>query len=681
MNFPPKISAENLQVTLQLTCDFATTSAKRETSLRQERFAEALKHSIRAQGGKHVHQVMRRRDQPEVTSVCVHAPLRWRHLRRRVKGSALIRVQVLQSIKPPVKICANGLPIQPQSPLTPDVFALPPQLLPGEGLHVSQSHWAYDPNSIHDAFFRHWSTYWERDDSDLGIPSGLHLLDGVTLRGCDFSITAQELRDSISSTKTSTCVVADGWAQPEMAALCAPMLDELTVLWNDIFLHGQQVPDCFGRATINDCRPITVLSLIYRTCMKALVRKLIAFISSSVPHTVVGGLPGRSCADIFYSLQMVIETAAQRGVRLGGAVTDGVKMFNALPRPFVRAVLVHVGVPDTVADAWFRILGTYRRHLLVSGCISTGHRSSAGLPEGCPMSVLSAILVGALWCGKVKETPGVVPQAFIDNWEIVSNTAGAIETAFLATSTFAQEWRIALDVEKSWCWTLNFSKDDETRLCDLGLTRRSAAKDLGAVIKYGKNMSNRPLQNRVTEGIARLLRLAPLPLSKTDKANIILANAFPTAFFGCEITLLGQNHFQAVRSAVVNVMLRRHRRASPEGACLAFGKGDLDPFVWTVLRVLRQCRSFFATRDPEWQAFVEMTQVPFTAKTKVYGPAGVLKRYLQVMSLSVEADGTIVFRNQARLHLLRCCYAELRNAVCEAWDDTVLARLRQRSGA
>ena len=128
-------------------------------------------------------------------------------------------------------------------------------------------------------------------------------------------------------------------------------------------------------------------------------------------------------------------------------------------------------------------------------------------------------------------------------------------------------------------------------------------------------------------------------------------------------------------------MLRRHRRASPEGACLAFGKGDLDPFVWTVLRVLRQCRSFFATRDPEWQAFVEMTQVPFTAKTKVCGPAGVLKRYLQVMSLSVEVDGTIVFRNQARLHLLRCCYAELRNAVCEAWDDTVLARLRQRSGA
>ena len=207
-----ELSAENLQVTLQLTCDFATTSAKRETSLRQERFAEALKHSIRAQGGKHVHQVMRRRDQPEVTSVCVHAPLRWRHLRRRVKGSALIRVQVLQSIKPPVKICANGLPIQPQSPLTPDVFALPPQLLPGEGLHVSQSHWAYDPS--------------------------------------DFSITAQELRDSISSTKTATCVVADGWAQPEMAALCAPMLDELTILWNDIFLHGQQVPDCFGRAKV-----------------------------------------------------------------------------------------------------------------------------------------------------------------------------------------------------------------------------------------------------------------------------------------------------------------------------------------------------------------------------------------------------------------------------------------------
>ena len=29
------------------------------------------------------------------------------------------------------------------------------------------------------------------------------------------------------------------------------------------------------------------------------------------------------------------------------------------------------------------------------------------------------------------------PQAFLDNWEIASNTAGAIETA-------AQEWRLTL---------------------------------------------------------------------------------------------------------------------------------------------------------------------------------------------------------------------------------------------
>ena len=64
--------------------------------------------------------------------------------------------------------------------------------MPGETLQVSQSHWAYDPNGIHDAFFQHWSTYWERDDSDLGIPSGL-----------TFVVI------SISSTKASMCV-ADG---------------------------------------------------------------------------------------------------------------------------------------------------------------------------------------------------------------------------------------------------------------------------------------------------------------------------------------------------------------------------------------------------------------------------------------------------------------------------------------
>ena len=79
-----ELSAENLQVTLQLTCDFATTSGKRETSFRQERFAEALKHSICAQGGKHV--------------LLSDAPSGFRFCR---------------AFTPP----CNGLPIQPQSAL------------------------------------------------------------------------------------------------------------------------------------------------------------------------------------------------------------------------------------------------------------------------------------------------------------------------------------------------------------------------------------------------------------------------------------------------------------------------------------------------------------------------------------------------------------------------------------
>ena len=235
-----------------------------------------------------------------------------------------------------------------------------------------------------------------------------------------------------------------------------------------------------------------------------------------------------------------------------------------------------------------------------------------------------------------------------------------------------------LDTNKSWCWHHNLASHEEEAIDSLSLHRRRHTVDLG---RYGKTTANHPLQVRMADGISRLGRLAPLPLEKLHKVVAIKANGFQTAFFGAENVLLGQGRFAKVRQAVVACLLRRHRRACPFAVCSLFGDGELDPLIWVLLRLIRQCRKVYGKDRASWNQFRLLLGRPFTPTTPVYGPAGVLQRYLQVVDLRIDSEGWITEAPANRVQLLDSCVVDVTLLIRSAWDRIVHAKLTRRSGA
>lgn len=79
------------------------------------------------------------------------------------------------------------------------------------------------------------------------------------------------------------------------------------------------------------------------------------------------------------------------------------------------------GLPRSTAEAWIGFLDELKKSVVVKGCISTPRNSKTGVPEGDPISVVAAVMIGALWHWYVSENPEtnieVDPMVFVDNWE------------------------------------------------------------------------------------------------------------------------------------------------------------------------------------------------------------------------------------------------------------------------
>ena len=127
--------------------------------------------------------------------------------------------------------------------------------------------------------------------------------------------------------------------------------------------------------SLSDTRPITICSLTYRLCVRAMTKKLTRQLLCFYPVGVLGGLPKRASWKCYYKAQFVIENAQMTNSQLCGLTTDVVKMFNAVRRPAAAALLERAAANIKV---WITHLDSMRRYLRVQKSCSAGHISGWG---------------------------------------------------------------------------------------------------------------------------------------------------------------------------------------------------------------------------------------------------------------------------------------------------------------
>ena len=95
--------------------------------------------------------------------------------------------------------------------------------------------------------------------------------------------------------------------------------------------------------TINDARPITILSCLYRLVSKIVFKQVTRAWVKVLPLQISGGLPGRGVRDLAFEQALVVEQHVQAKLPLGGSSIDLVKAFNLIPRYPLARILHKLG--------------------------------------------------------------------------------------------------------------------------------------------------------------------------------------------------------------------------------------------------------------------------------------------------------------------------------------------------
>lgn len=94
-----------------------------------------------------------------------------------------------------------------------------------------------------------------------------------------------------------------------------------------------------------DCRPITILSRIYRTWAKICAAEVVTQLVSSSSIGATGASAGLSADMVVARTMFVVEEATENNREVFGLVIDLVKCFNRIPRIPLLTALLWMGVP------------------------------------------------------------------------------------------------------------------------------------------------------------------------------------------------------------------------------------------------------------------------------------------------------------------------------------------------
>jgi hypothetical protein len=137
-------------------------------------------------------------------------------------------------------------------------------------------------------------------------------------------------------------------------------------------------------ASPSEYRPITVLSMVYRTYSSTRTKQILKWLHRHVPPGLMGNMPHQSTVQVWRALAEQIEHSQYFQTDWTGAVTDVCKCFNTLPRHVVYFLGRHMGLPEFFMKAWMRNLANIQRRFVVQGSCSPAIMSHTGFAEGDP---------------------------------------------------------------------------------------------------------------------------------------------------------------------------------------------------------------------------------------------------------------------------------------------------------
>ena len=299
-----------------------------------------------------------------------------------------------------------------------------------------------------------WERHWNPESlpdmnqvdqlcSQLGSSTDSLPDDCIQVSGSELARVALKAKDKAPG--------MDAWTALHLCNLPISFWDQVGVLWDACLRHGR-VPVMWKEVRIallpkatGGMRPLAIVTVLWRICMSATLRKLRAWIADWACPELFGALPGKGIMEVHERFYEAVSKAKQSRTDLVGCKADVRKCFDSVCPMTAIQVWRRFGAPSTICDLlvdfyseqrrWFAWQGSFHPHPVLA---------RRGLLQGCPASpaLLNALMT--VWVRFVKrEEPRISLAIYLDDrtlWkkgrqslEVVVNamTAGAKADAIL----------------------------------------------------------------------------------------------------------------------------------------------------------------------------------------------------------------------------------------------------------
>ena len=589
----------------------------------------------------------------------------------------------------PVKSQQGPLEIQDHQPGVLKL-ARPQALEPGDNL--TQPKLVGDLSDIFRAFEELWQPMWQKH-KDTSVEQWLPVMKDIQTKvpapaeAMEMPpLTAEQWVRAVRKKKATSAIGPDGVSKNDLLNMPMPFVEKLVTHVNQIEQGTYDWPQASmvglisaiekhsAAASPSEYRPITVLSMVYRTYSSIRTKQILKWLHRHVPPGLMGNMPHQSTVQVWRALAEQIEHSQYFQTDWTGAVTDVCKCFNTLPRHVVYFLGRHMGLPEFFMKAWMRNLANIQRRFVVQGSCSPAIMSHTGFAEGDPLSVVSMVLVNcAMHALVTQKTSPVAVISYVDNWEVQSTMPEATCQAVEAMDAFATALDIKLDKAKTYSWATTTASRKLLRAKGHAVLLHS--KDLGGHLNYSKRGTSYSVRARITQSKPMWGWLSRSHATAYKKLRILHTVAWPRCLHGVSAVDIGIDHFTTLRASAMNA-LRWEKHGS--SSSIQFGlltEPRNDPHFYAIFTTVSQFRQY-SNVQTACEVLDLLTQQP--PARFLPGPSGVFLNRLHKLNWRWDSNGYVIDHQGFHLHVIDTPIQLLHQRMAHAWATTVGHNLSER---
>ena len=328
-----------------------------------------------------------------------------------------------------------------------------------------------------------WSEFEKRYQQYFPSPVSM------TLR--PFCLTG--IRKILQRMKTKSAVGPDAWAVTDLRNLPDCILELLLVLfmsieeskqWPEALMFGfcSLIPKDPADLSPLGQRPLGIMSVVYRIYCAYRLLDVIQWQDAILHDSQFSFRPGRSCDDVFYDIALAIEESMLSGDPLVGVHFDDKKAFDLVPRNLIFQLSKRLGFSSSLLDVMQNMYTGLKRFFKLPGGHSAPFKSTCGILQGCPLSVVFMNLIVSMWCRAIEAETTARPRAFADDSMILAPSTEVAITDIKLIGEFAMITKQELAPQKTTAWA-TVAKDRDilrkTKFQGYNLQVLMATKSLG----------------------------------------------------------------------------------------------------------------------------------------------------------------------------------------------------------